>query len=131
MSCPTSRKEGAHARGGVAPRETWAMDMALVIGTSPADLGRAVARLLGIEPVPCAIRAFPDGELDVTLKQPVRGLSVHVLQATGPPVGEHLLELLLVCDACWRAGARAVTILLPYFGFARQDRRTLEGQPLG
>lgn len=107
------------------------MDMALVIGTSQPDLGRAVARALGIEPVPCAIRAFPDGELDVSLNQPVRGLSVQVLQSTGPPVGERLLELLLICDACWRAGARAVTVLLPYFGFARQDRRKLEGQPLG
>jgi ribose-phosphate pyrophosphokinase len=107
------------------------MDMALVIGTSQPDLGRAVSRALGIEPVPCSIRSFPDGELDVTLNQPVRGLSVHVLQATGPPVGERLLELALVCDACWRAGARAVTVLLPYFGFARQDRRKLEGQPLG
>lgn len=107
------------------------MDMALVLGTSQPDLGRAMARALGVEPVPCSIRAFPDGELDVTLEQPVRGLSVHVLQATGPPVGERLLELLLLCDACWRAGARAVTLHLPYFGFARQDRRKREGQPLG
>lgn len=107
------------------------MDMALVIGTSQPDLGRALAQALGIDLVPCSIRSFPDGEFDVSLDQPVRGLSVHVLQATGPPVGERLLELLLVSDACWRAGARAVTFLLPYFGFARQDRRKLEGQPLG
>lgn len=107
------------------------MDIAVVVGGAQPELGRAVAEALGGVQAACSVRPFPDGELEVELRSPVRGLGVYVVQPTCAPVGERLLELLLLCDACWRAGARAVSAVIPYFGYARQDRRQREGQPLG
>ncbi|MBZ4420261.1 ribose-phosphate pyrophosphokinase [Myxococcus sp. RHSTA-1-4] len=107
------------------------MDIALVVGTACPALGRAVADALGVTPASCSVRPFPDGELEVELRSSVRGANAYVVQSTCAPVGERLLELLLLCDACWRAGARAVSAVVPYFGYARQDRRQREGQPLG
>lgn len=69
------------------------------------------------------IEDFPDGELHVELQETVQGHDVYIIQPTAPPVAESIFELLLVSDACHRAGAVRVTAVTPYFGYARQDRR--------
>jgi ribose-phosphate pyrophosphokinase len=69
-------------------------------------------------------RRFPDGEILIELGESVRGCDVFLLQSTSPPVEQHLMELLLLADACRRAGAGRLTAVIPYFGYARQDRRT-------
>jgi len=102
----------------------------LVSGTANAPLAREVAARLGIRAVDRLLERFPDGELQVRIHDDVRGGDVYVVQPTGPPVGEHLLELVLLADACRRAGAERVTAVVPYFGYARQDRRTHDGEPL-
>jgi ribose-phosphate pyrophosphokinase len=107
------------------------MDLTLFSGTANRPLGDAVAKALGLTPGACQIEHFPDGEQHVELQVDVRGRSVCLVQSTVPPVGEHLLELLLMADACWRAGAARLTAVLPYFGYARQDRRTRPGEALG
>jgi ribose-phosphate pyrophosphokinase len=61
----------------------------------------------------------------------LRGRGIYIIQSTAPPVAEHLLELLLMADACWRGGAARITAVMPYFGYARQDRRSSAGEALG
>jgi ribose-phosphate pyrophosphokinase len=80
--------------------------------------------------VTCELDRFPDGELRPVVN-PVRGDDVYVIQPTGPPVSDHLMELLLLLDACRRDGAGRITAVVPYFGYARQDRRGRSGEPVG
>jgi ribose-phosphate pyrophosphokinase len=103
----------------------------IVAGSAHAALAEELARELECELAPCALRRFPDGEQEVELGTSVRGDPVFVVQPLAHPVGEHLLELLLVADACRRAGARSITAVVPYVGYARQDRVAREGTPLG
>lgn len=95
----------------------------LFAGAANPALSEAVARELGAPLAPVEMERFPDQELHVELRQDPRGREVFILQPTSPPPDEHLLELLLLADACRRAGAAAVTAVVPYFGYARQDRR--------
>ncbi|MEU9045710.1 MULTISPECIES: ribose-phosphate pyrophosphokinase [unclassified Kitasatospora] len=90
----------------------------ILSGTAHPGLGDAVSEALGTEPVECEVKRFPDGELQPTVGH-VRGEDVY------------LVELLLLLDACRRAGARRITAVVPYFGYARQDRRTRSGQSVG
>jgi ribose-phosphate pyrophosphokinase len=103
----------------------------LLHGTAHAPLGAAVARALGVDPAPHLLERSPDGEILVRVDERVRGRSVAIVQPTGAPVGENLLELMLLADGCWRAGARRMLALIPYLGYARQDRRQHAGEPLG
>jgi ribose-phosphate pyrophosphokinase len=98
--------------------------MALVTGPASTRLGQEVAELLSMQEVAYDCRRFPDGEAEVDVRDSVRGRDVYLLQATSPPVDQHLIELLLLADACRRAGAARLTAVIPYFGYARQDRRT-------
>ncbi|HUK32849.1 MAG TPA: ribose-phosphate pyrophosphokinase, partial [Vicinamibacterales bacterium] len=82
---------------------------------------------------PCARvdERFADGELHVEIEDTVRGHDVYVIQPTSPPVDEHLLELIFIADACRRAGAERLTAVMPYFGYARHDRRASGRSPVG
>ncbi len=102
----------------------------IVAGSAQPCLARRVAEQLRTEAVACELERFPDGELRPVVG-PVRGEDVYVVQSTGPPVNEHFVELLLELDACRRAGAERLTAVVPYFGYARQDRRSREGQAVG
>lgn len=106
------------------------MALRVVPGSANRALARAVGALLGMDPTVCEVERFPDGELRPVVED-VRGADVYVVQSTGPPVNEHLVELLLLLDACRRAGADRITAVVPYFGYARQDRRLREGQAVG
>ncbi|HXV94700.1 MAG TPA: ribose-phosphate diphosphokinase [Pseudonocardia sp.] len=106
------------------------MDLRIVPGSGSAALATAMAARLGVAPVACTVERFPDGELRPRVG-PVHGADVYVVQSTGPPVDERLVELLLLLDACRRGGAGRITAVVPYFGYARQDRRTRAGEALG
>ncbi|MFF8994567.1 ribose-phosphate diphosphokinase [Streptomyces sp. NPDC014983] len=106
------------------------MGVRVVAGTAHRALADAIATALGAVPVECESTRFPDGEVRPVVGQ-VRGGDVYVVQPTGPHVSEHLIELFLLLDACRRGGADRITAVVPYFGYARQDRRTREGQPVG
>lgn len=103
----------------------------LLAGSSHPALARNVAAALQLSLGRCGIERFPDGELDVQLQQDVRGAEVFVIQSLHAPVGEHLLELALMSDACQRLGAASVTAVIPYLGYARHDRRVSGIEPLG
>jgi ribose-phosphate pyrophosphokinase len=97
--------------------------LALIAGTANPPLAAAVASALDVVPVACAVERFPDGELAVHLRDSVRGAEVVIVQPTAPPVNDHLVELLALADACRRAAAGRVTAVVPYFGYARGDKR--------
>lgn len=97
--------------------------LTLLTGSANRPLAEAVAGELGEHLGRAAIHRFPDGELHVAVGDSVRGRDVYLVQPTLPLFETHLLELLLLADACRRAGAARVTGILPYFGYARQDRR--------
>jgi ribose-phosphate pyrophosphokinase len=99
------------------------MDIRIVAGSGNVPLAEVVAASLGVALVQAELTKFPDGEQHVRLLDSVRGAGVFLVQPTGPPVDSHLVELLLLADAVRRAGAERITAVIPYFGYARQDRR--------
>jgi len=100
-----------------------AQEPLLFAGTANPALAQAVAECAGWPLAPAGIERFPDREVHVELQESPQGRQVFILQPTSPPPDEHLLELLSLADACRRANARRVTAVIPYFGYARQDRR--------
>ncbi len=106
------------------------MSISLFTGTSNPALAQAVAAALGMPLGRAEVSRFPDGELRVELHETVRGHDVYLVQPTSPPAEEHLFVLLLLADACKRAGAQSLTAVMPYFGYARQDRRAQGRQPV-
>jgi ribose-phosphate pyrophosphokinase len=105
-------------------------DFVLFGGTANPALAAAVARCLEVELGACRVERFPDGELSVRLQASVRRREVFVVQPTSPPVNDHLVELLAFADACRRAAAARVTAIVPYFGYARADRRNCRREPI-
>jgi ribose-phosphate pyrophosphokinase len=105
-------------------------ECAILAGTANPTLAAAVARELGSPLGRSHVERFPDGELSVRLDETVRGREVFVVQPTSPPVNDHLVELLAFADACRRAAAGRFTAVVPYFGYARSDRRNACRQPI-
>lgn len=106
------------------------MGLTIFAGRANGPLAEAVAASLQITLGRREIAHFPDGELHVEILESVRGDDVYVVQPTSPPVADSLLELLLVADAGRRAGAAQLTAVVPYFGYARQDRRRSGREPV-
>lgn len=92
-------------------------------GNAHPALARDIAYHLNIPLGRIAVGHFSDGEISVEIMENVRGRDVFIVQPTSPPVNEHLMELLIMADACQRASASRVTAVVPYFGYGRQDRR--------
>jgi len=96
----------------------------LVSGTTNPKLTEEIASYLGIKNVPLISKRFADGELYVQIQQSIRGCDVFLIQPTCAPVNDSLMELMIMVDACKRASARQITAVIPYFGYARADRKT-------
>jgi len=115
-------------------------EVRILSGRANLPLARRIAEILGVElceaDVPgeggprYAPGRFPDGEVRVHIRQTVRGKDVFVVQPTSPPVNEHLMELLVMVDALRRASARDICAVIPYLGYARQDRKTTGRVPI-
>ncbi len=97
--------------------------MALFSGNAHPQLARAIARVLHIPLSKALVGRFSDGEINVEILENIRGRETFIVQSTCPPTSENLMELLVMVDACRRASASRITAVIPYFGFARQDRR--------
>ncbi len=97
--------------------------MKLVAGNSNRPLAEAIAAYLKAPLTKCMVRRFADMEVFVEVQENVRGEDIFVVQSTSFPANDHLMELLIIVDAVRRASARRVTAVLPYFGYARQDRK--------
>lgn len=96
----------------------------LFSGSANAMLAREVGRYLGIDLGPMVRKRFADGELYIQIQESIRGCDVYLIQPTCYPVNDHLMELLIMVDACRRASARQITAVIPYYGYARADRKT-------
>jgi ribose-phosphate pyrophosphokinase len=103
---------------------------AIFSGTANRPLVSAIAAQLGVQLGACAIDRYPDGEVSVELLEPVRRKEVLLVQPFSPPVNDHLIELLALADACRRAAAARITALVPYFGYARADKRHERLEPI-
>ncbi len=97
--------------------------MKLVAGNSNRPLAEAIAAYLELPLTKCQVRRFADMEVFVEIQENVRGEDVFVIQSTSFPANDHLMELLIIIDALRRSSARRITAVIPYFGYARQDRK--------
>ncbi len=104
--------------------------MKLVAGNSNRPLAEAIAAYLEIPLAKCLVRRFADQEIFVEIQENVRGEDVFVIQSTSYPANDNLMELLIICDALRRSSARRITAVLPYFGYARQDRKPSARTPI-
>lgn len=107
------------------------MNPILISGDANPALAGAIAARLGVSAGRRTIGRFPDTELHVEVLDSVRAADVYLIQSTSPPADTHLMELIFLSDACWRAGAGRVTAVMPYFGYARQDRRATGRDAIG
>lgn len=102
----------------------------LVSGTANLPLSEEIAGVLGLQLARCRFSRFSDGESFVQIEDNVRGKDTFVIQPTCSPVNDHLMELLIMCDALRRASAGAISAVLPYYGYARQDRKVAPRTPI-
>lgn len=104
--------------------------LTLISGRAHPQLSREIAEYLGIPLAAVDIADFPDGETIVRLNHNVRGRDVFLIQPTGPDANRNLMELLILIDTCMRASAERITAVVPYFGYARQDRKDAGRTPI-
>jgi len=106
------------------------MKLKLIAGNANPKLAQEIAKKMGIELSPATIGRFSDGEIQVKIADSVRGADCYVIQPTCAPVNENIMELLVVADALKRASARRITAVIPYYGYARQDRKAEPRVPI-
>ena len=99
-------------------------------GNSNREFAQTVCNELWLPMGKCTVKTFADGEASVSLEETVRGADVFLIQSTCKPVNDNLMELLVMIDACRRASAGRVTAVIPYFGYARQDRKAKSRDPI-
>ncbi|SCX78679.1 ribose-phosphate diphosphokinase [Alkaliphilus peptidifermentans] len=99
-------------------------------GNANSSLAKEIARNTGVPLGNAEVTTFSDGEIAVNINETVRGADVFVVQPTSPPVNDHLMELLILIDAFKRASAGRITAVLPYYGYARQDRKAKARDPI-
>lgn len=128
-TAPAQAGQSAVEIGGARTTPSPVPAMFLSGSANPA-LRDAVERALGSRFVASTCEIFPDGEVLARLDESVRGFEVVVLQPTSPPVNDHLMELLAIVDACRRAAATRIVAVVPYFGYARSDRRDGRRTPI-
>ena len=102
----------------------------ILAGNSHPALAMQIASALGLPLSKCTVGHFADGEVSVSISESVRGSDVFLVQSTCAPVNDNLMELLIMIDACKRASAGRITAVIPYFGYARQDRKTKARDPI-
>ncbi|CDQ21777.1 ribose-phosphate pyrophosphokinase [Halobacillus karajensis] len=97
---------------------------------SNPELAKEIADNIGVELGKCTVTSFSDGEIQINIEESIRGCDVYVVQSTCEPVNQHIMELLIMIDALKRASARTINIVMPYYGYARQDRKARAREPI-
>jgi ribose-phosphate pyrophosphokinase len=105
-------------------------EMRIFAGNANLPLADEICSYIGIPRSSAEVRRFSDGEIFVELGENVRGRDIYLIQPTCPPVNDHLMELVIMVDAMRRASARRITAVLPYYGYARQDRKVAPRVPI-
>ncbi len=97
---------------------------------SNPELAEEMASILGCQLGKCSVSRFSDGEIQINLEESVRGSEVYLVQSTSQPANEHIMELLIMIDALKRASAKNINLVIPYYGYARQDRKARSREPI-
>ena len=97
---------------------------------SNPDLALDIAKQIGVPLGECSVSTFSDGEIQINIEESVRGCDVYVVQSTSSPVNDNLMELLIMIDALKRASAKTINVVMPYYGYARQDRKARSREPI-
>jgi ribose-phosphate pyrophosphokinase len=97
---------------------------------SNKELSKEIAQHIGIELGESSVTEFSDGEIQINIEESIRGCEVYVIQSTSDPVNQHLMELLIMIDALKRASAKTINVVMPYYGYARQDRKARAREPI-
>ncbi|OLN24298.1 ribose-phosphate pyrophosphokinase [Domibacillus antri] len=97
---------------------------------SNPGLAKQIAEFIGVELGKSSVTRFSDGEVQINIEESIRGCDVYIVQSTSGPVNEHLMELLIMIDALKRASAKTINVVLPYYGYARQDRKARAREPI-
>lgn len=105
-------------------------EIKLLTGSANRDLAKKLAEHLGVPVGSTDVGRFSNGEIRVNIEENVRGTDVFIIQSTSQPVNDNLMELLLMIDACRRSSAHRITAVMPYYGYARQDRKTRSREPI-
>ncbi|MEG1411166.1 MAG: ribose-phosphate diphosphokinase [Paraclostridium sp.] len=105
-------------------------EIKILAGNASKELAQKVADYIGVPMAQCEVGTFSDGEISVNISETVRGCDVFVIQSTNSPVNDNLMELLIMIDALRRASAGRVTAVIPYYGYARQDRKAKARDPI-
>ena len=105
-------------------------NMKLFALNSNQEIAQKISEVAGIPLGKLSSRQFSDGEIQINIEESVRGYDIYIIQSTSYPVNNHLMELLIMVDACQRASAHTVNVVLPYFGYARQDRTAAPREPI-
>ena len=109
---------------------TYGENIKIFCGNSNPEFAKNICKDLGVDLGKAEVKTFADGEASVSLLETVRGADVFLVQSTCKPVNDHLMELLVMCDACRRASAGRITAVIPYFGYARPDRKAKSRDPI-
>ena len=105
-------------------------EIKILAGNSSKELAQKIADYIGVPLAQCEVGKFSDGEISVNITETVRGCDVFVVQSTNNPVNDNLMELLIMIDALKRASAGRITAVMPYYGYARQDRKAKSRDPI-
>ena len=105
-------------------------EIKIISGNSSKELAQKIADYIGVPVADCTVGKFSDGEISVNMNETVRGCDVFVVQSTNSPVNDNLMELLILIDALRRASAGRITAVIPYYGYARQDRKAKSRDPI-
>ena len=97
---------------------------------SNQELAEKVAQSIGVPLGKVSVSQFSDGEIKINIEESIRGNNVYIIQSTSSPVNDHLMELMIMIDACRRASAETINVVIPYFGYARQDRKAKPREPI-
>lgn len=97
---------------------------------SNSALAQEIVEFIGVELGKCSVTRFSDGEVQINIEESIRGCDVYIVQSTSGPVNEHLMELLIMIDALKRASAKTINVVIPYYGYARQDRKARAREPI-
>src|SRR5205823_242753 len=105
-------------------------ELKVFTGSANRDLAERICKYIGVPLGQATISSFPDGETYVRIEENIRGHDVFIIQPTCPPTNQHLMELLIMVDAARRASADRITAVIPFFGYARQDRKDQPRVPI-
>ena len=105
-------------------------EIKIIAGNSNTPFAERICREIGLRLANADVQKFADGEISMSLYETVRGADVFIVQSTCAPVNDNLMEMLIMVDACKRASASRITVVIPYFGYARQDRKAKSRDPI-